>query len=72
MLLIVGIFLIVVGISDFVVAAVLARQQTSATGGLGDSQAPPVSRMLRRTGAMIVWKRAEVKVVAAEKNRQRA
>ena len=53
MLLIVGIFLIVVGISDFVVAAVLARQQASTTGGLGASQ-PAVSRMLRRTGAMIV------------------
>jgi len=53
-LLIVGIFLIVVGISDFVVAAVLARQQTSATGGLGAPEPPPVSRMLRRTGATIV------------------
>ena len=52
MLLIVGIFLIVVGISDFVIAAVLTRQQTPAGSGLGAPQQPVAARVLRRTGAL--------------------
>ncbi len=54
MLLIVGIFLIVVGISDFGIAALLGRQQASATGGLGASEQPPAARMLRRTGVLTI------------------
>jgi hypothetical protein len=53
-LLVVGIFLIVVGISDFAVAALLARQQASATGGLGAPEPPPAARILRGTGAVTV------------------
>lgn len=54
MLLIVGLFLIVVGISDFVIAALLTRQQTSPTGGLGAQQQPVAARVLRRTGALTI------------------
>ena len=54
MLLVVGIFLIVVGISDFGVAALLSRQQASATGGLGAAEPPPAARILRGTGAITV------------------
>jgi hypothetical protein len=50
-LLIVGIFLIVVGISDFGVAALLARQQAASSGGLG-AQEPAAARILRGTGAL--------------------
>jgi hypothetical protein len=53
-LLIVGIFLIVVGISDFGVAALLARQQAPASGGLGAPEPPPAVRILRGTGALTV------------------
>ncbi len=54
MLLVVGIFLIVVGISDFGVAALLARQQASETSGLGAPQPPPAARILRGTGVLTV------------------
>ena len=54
MLLIVGIFLIVVGISDFVIAAVFVRQQAPAGSGLGAPQTPVAVRVLRRTGAITV------------------
>jgi hypothetical protein len=52
--LVIGIFLIVVGISDFGIAALLARQQASATGGLGASEPPPAARILRGTGVLTV------------------
>jgi hypothetical protein len=52
--LIVGLVILAVGISDFVIAAVLARQQAAATGGLGASEPPPVVRILRRSGAVTV------------------
>ena len=52
MLLVIGIFLIVVGISDFGIAKVLDRQHASATGGLGEDRSPAVGRMLRRTGVI--------------------
>jgi hypothetical protein len=51
-LLIVGIFLIVVGISDFAIAALLTRQHAPAGSGLGDAQPPVAARMLRRTGVL--------------------
>jgi hypothetical protein len=63
-LLIVGIFLIVVGISDFAVAAVLARQQASTTGGLGASAPPPAARILRGTGALTLLIGAVLTIVA--------
>jgi hypothetical protein len=50
-LLIVGIVFLVVGISDFVIAGLLARRQASSTGGLG-AEPPAVSRILRRSGAV--------------------
>jgi hypothetical protein len=53
MLLIVGLFLIVVGISDFVIAALLTRQQAPASG-LGGGQPPVAARVLRRTGVLTV------------------
>jgi uncharacterized membrane protein HdeD (DUF308 family) len=52
-LLIVGIVFVVVGISDFAIAALLARSQAASTGGLG-AEPPAVSRMLRRAGAVTV------------------
>jgi hypothetical protein len=63
-LLVVGLFLIVVGISDFVVAAVLARQQASATGGLGAPEPPPAARILRGTGAVTVLVGVVLTIVA--------
>jgi hypothetical protein len=52
-LLIIGLALIAVGISDFVVARILIRQQTATTGGLGGAAAPPPAvRILRGTGAL--------------------
>ena len=52
-MLLVGIFVLVVGISDFAIAAVLARGHAAPTGGLTAEQ-PPASRVLRRTGAFTV------------------
>jgi uncharacterized membrane protein YphA (DoxX/SURF4 family) len=52
-LLIVGIVFVVVGISDFLIAGLVARKQSSSTGGLG-AEPPPVSRILRRSGAVTV------------------
>lgn len=52
-MLVVGIFVLVVGISDFGIAAVHARGHAASSGGLGADQ-PPVSRMLRRTGVITV------------------
>ena len=53
-MLIIGIFLIVVGISDFGIAMLLERQQASADGGLGDRRPNSVGRMLRRTGVITI------------------
>ena len=53
-MLLIGLIILVVGISDFVIAAVLARQQAAATGGLGASEPQPVVRILRRSGAVTV------------------
>jgi hypothetical protein len=50
--LILGLVLLFVGISDFVLAGLLARQRGAASGGLGASDAPPASRILRRTGTV--------------------
>jgi len=52
--LIIGIFLIVVGISDFGIAMLLERQQAPADGGLGDRRPSSVGRMLRRTGVITI------------------
>jgi len=52
--LIVGIVILAVGISDFVIAAVLTRSQTAGSGGLGGSQPSPVTMILRRSGAVAV------------------
>jgi hypothetical protein len=52
-MLLVGIFVFVVGLSDFAIAAVLTRGHAASTGGLGADQ-PPVSRVLRRTGVITV------------------
>jgi hypothetical protein len=49
--LIVGIVILAVGIMDFVIAAMLVRSQTASTGGLG-AEPPPVTRILRRSGAV--------------------
>ena len=54
MLLVVGIFLIVVGISDFAIAALLTRQQAPASGGLGGGEPPVAARVLRRTGVLTI------------------
>lgn len=56
MLLIVGIALIVVGISDYAIAGLLARNQAAgAPGGLGSrAEPPPAARILRLTGALTV------------------
>ena len=56
MLLVIGIALIAFGISDYVIAGLLARNQAAgAPGGLGDSAAPPaVSRVLKLTGALTI------------------
>ena len=56
MLLIVGIALIVVGVSDYAIAVVLARSQaTGSAGGLGaEPRDPPVSRILKLTGGLTV------------------
>jgi hypothetical protein len=51
--LIVGIVFVVVGISDFVIAALVARNQAASTGGLG-VEPSPVTRILRRSGALTV------------------
>jgi hypothetical protein len=64
-LLIVGIALIVVGLSDFVVARVLTRQQTAGTSGLGAAaEPPPAARILRGTGALTVVVGVVLTVVA--------
>ena len=56
MLLIIGIALIVVGASDYAIAAMLARNQSAgAPGGLGaGAEPPPVARILKLTGAAAV------------------
>jgi hypothetical protein len=52
-LLIIGLALIAVGISDFFIAKLLVRQQTAGTGGLGGAaEPPPAARILRGTGAV--------------------
>jgi hypothetical protein len=52
-MLVVGIFVLIVGISDFGIAAVHARGHAASSSGVGAGQ-PPVSRMLRRTGVITV------------------
>ncbi len=56
MLLIVGIALIVVGVTDFVMVGMLARNRSAgAPGGLGaDAAPPPAARILKLTGAVSV------------------
>jgi hypothetical protein len=52
-LLIIGLALIAVGISDFVIARLLTRQQTAGSSGLGGAaEPPPAARILRGTGAV--------------------
>ncbi len=51
-MLIVGIVILAVGISDFVIAAMLARSHAASAGGLGDTQPSPAVRILRRSGAV--------------------
>jgi hypothetical protein len=55
-LLVIGIAAIAVGISDYAIAGLLARNRAAgAPGGLGDSAAPPAaSRVLKLTGATTV------------------
>ena len=50
MLLIVGIVLVVFSISDLIVAGVLTRKQTAATGGLGGAEPPAAARILKLSG----------------------
>jgi hypothetical protein len=54
--LVVGIVLIVVGISDIGIAALIARNQAAgAPGGLGETAEPPaVVRILKLSGAFTV------------------
>ena len=56
MLLVIGIVIIAVGLSDIGIAALIARNQAAgAPGGLGSSAEPPaISRILRLTGAVTV------------------
>lgn len=53
-MLIAGIIIVVVGISDFVIATLLARRETAGTGGLGGAQPPRVAFILRRSGALTI------------------
>jgi hypothetical protein len=52
-LLIVGIVFLAVGVSDFLIAGVVARREATSTGGLG-AEPSAVSRILRRSGAVTV------------------
>ncbi len=52
-MLIVGIVVLVVGISDFMIAGVLMRQNAGASG-LGNTDPPAVVRILRRSGMVTV------------------
>ena len=45
--------ILVVGIADFIVAAVLTRQSTTSSG-LGGAPPSPVVQILRRSGAVTV------------------
>jgi hypothetical protein len=49
-LLILGVAFLVFGISDLVVAGVLARKEAAATGGLGGAEAPVAARVLKLSG----------------------
>ena len=54
-MLLIGIFVLAVGVSDFVIAAVLSRTHATTGSGLGPgAQPPPAARILRRTGAVTV------------------
>lgn len=53
-MLIAGIVILVVGISDFVIASVLARSQAAKSSGLGGADPSPVPAILRRSGAAAV------------------
>jgi hypothetical protein len=50
MLLVIGIILVVVGISDFAVAGYIERQQATANPGGLEGEANPVPRLLRMVG----------------------
>ena len=52
-MLIVGIVVLLVGISDFVIAGVLVRK-SAGSSGLGNAEPPPVVRVLQRSGMVTV------------------
>jgi len=49
--LIAGIIVLLVALSDFVIAGVVARKHARSTGGLGGGEPPPLTLILRRSGA---------------------
>jgi hypothetical protein len=51
--LIAGIIVVVVGITDFFIAGLIARRETAGTGGLG-AEPPRVALILRRSGALTI------------------
>jgi hypothetical protein len=51
--LIFGIILALVGVSDLVIAALVTRKATAGSGGLG-AEPPPLAGYLRRFGAMSI------------------
>jgi hypothetical protein len=61
-LLILGILLLAFGISDLVVAALLARREAASTGGLG-AETPVAARILRLTGLATVAAGAVLTVI---------
>jgi hypothetical protein len=52
--LIAGIIIVAVGISDFVIAGLIARRETAGTGGLGRAAPPRLTLILRRSGAVTI------------------
>ncbi len=52
-MLIVGIVVLLVGISDFVIAGVLVRK-SAGSSGLGNADPPAVVRILQRSGMVTV------------------
>jgi hypothetical protein len=61
-LLIIGILLLAFGISDLVVATLLARREAASTGGLG-AETPVAARILRLTGMASVAAGAVLTVI---------
>ena len=53
-MLIAGIVILLVGVSDLVIAAVLARNHAARSGGLGGADPSPVPGILRSTGAAAI------------------